>query len=71
MSATLSKDLRKKHGVRSMPIRKDDEVSILKGIYLQNIKNPLTNPKPLKNQKTKKYYLKPLKTTENIENRNL
>jgi large subunit ribosomal protein L26e len=31
MSATLSKDLRKKHGVRSMPIRKDDEVSILKG----------------------------------------
>jgi hypothetical protein len=71
MSATLSKDLRKKHGVRSMPIRKDDEVSILKGIYLQNIKNPLTNPKPLKNQKTKKYYLKLLKTTENIENRNL
>jgi ribosomal protein uL24 len=54
MSATLSKDLRKKHGVRSMPIRKDDEVSILKGKYLQNIKNPLTNTKPLKNQKTKK-----------------
>jgi ribosomal protein uL24 len=54
MSATLSKDLRKKHGVRSMPIRKDDEVSILKGKYLQNIRNPLKNLKPLKNQKTKK-----------------
>jgi large subunit ribosomal protein L26e len=24
MSASLSKDLRKKHGVRSLPIRKDD-----------------------------------------------
>ena len=36
MSATLSKELRKKHGVRSMPLRKDDEVVILKGrnIYL-------------------------------------
>jgi len=31
MSATLSKDLRKKYGVRSMPIRKDDEVTVLKG----------------------------------------
>lgn len=24
MSASLSKDLRKKHGVRSLPVRKDD-----------------------------------------------
>ena len=32
MSATLSKDLRKKHNVRSMPIRKDDEVVVLCGI---------------------------------------
>ena len=24
MSASLSKDLRKKHGIRSVPIRKDD-----------------------------------------------
>lgn len=24
MSATLSKDLRKKHGIRSLPVRKDD-----------------------------------------------
>jgi large subunit ribosomal protein L26e len=31
MSATLSKDLRKKHGVRSAPVRKDDEVVILRG----------------------------------------
>lgn len=34
MSATLSKDLRKKYGVRSMPIRKDDEVTVLKGNFL-------------------------------------
>ena len=33
MSIALSKDLRKKHGVRSMPVRKDDEVSIVKGHY--------------------------------------
>jgi large subunit ribosomal protein L26e len=31
MSSGLSKDLRKKHGVRSMPVRKDDEVLIQKG----------------------------------------
>ena len=36
MSATLSKDLRKKHNVRSMPIRKDDEVIVLKGNYKGN-----------------------------------
>lgn len=24
MSASLSKDLRKKHGIRSLPVRKDD-----------------------------------------------
>ena len=28
MSAPLSKELRKKHGVRSIPIRKDDEVQV-------------------------------------------
>ena len=28
MSAPLSKDLRQKYGVRSMPIRKDDEVQV-------------------------------------------
>ena len=31
MSATLSKDLRKKHGVRSLPVRKDDEVVVVRG----------------------------------------
>ncbi|KAF8421589.1 translation protein SH3-like domain-containing protein [Tirmania nivea] len=31
MSAPLSKELREKHGVRSMPIRKDDEVIIVRG----------------------------------------
>ena len=31
MSATLSKELRKKHGIRSVPIRKDDEVVIMRG----------------------------------------
>lgn len=30
MSAPLSKELRKKHGVRSMPVRKDDEVMVRK-----------------------------------------
>lgn len=33
MSANLSKELRARHGVRSMPIRKDDEVLIVRGIY--------------------------------------
>ena len=33
MSAPLSKDLRAKHNVRSIPIRKDDEVIITKGHY--------------------------------------
>merc|ERR550537_2055290 len=31
MTASLSKDLRTKHGVRSLPIRKDDEVQIVRG----------------------------------------
>merc|ERR1711872_740049 len=33
MSAPLSKDLRQKYGVRSMPIRKDDEVQIVRGHF--------------------------------------
>merc|ERR1712150_77944 len=33
MSAPLSKDLRDKHNVRSMPIRKDDEVLITRGPF--------------------------------------
>lgn len=35
MSAPLSKDLRQKYNVRSMPIRKDDEVQV----SLDSIKN--------------------------------
>lgn len=33
MSAALDSDLRKKHNVRSMPVRKDDEVRIVRGTY--------------------------------------
>ncbi|RSH93852.1 60S ribosomal protein L26B [Saitozyma podzolica] len=33
MSSPLSKDLRAKHTARSMPIRKDDEVLIVRGKY--------------------------------------
>merc|ERR1739848_711903 len=33
MCSTLSKDLRQKHNVRSMPIRKDDEVQVVRGHY--------------------------------------
>lgn len=31
MSSPLSKDLRQKYNVRSMPIRKDDEVQVVRG----------------------------------------
>lgn len=31
MSAALSVELRKKHGVKSLPIRKDDEVQVMNG----------------------------------------
>ena len=33
MSAPLSKDLRTKYSVRSMPVRKDDEVIVTRGHY--------------------------------------
>merc|ERR1711862_645541 len=33
MSAPLSKELRSKHNVRSLPIRRDDEVMIVRGHY--------------------------------------
>eukprot|EP00741_Cyanophora_paradoxa_P009343 tig00000144_g9051.t1 len=33
MSAPLSSELRQKYNVRSMPIRKDDEVSVVRGTY--------------------------------------
>jgi large subunit ribosomal protein L26e len=31
MSANLCKELREKHGIRSLPIRRDDEVEIVRG----------------------------------------
>eukprot|EP00968_Pinguiococcus_pyrenoidosus_P015729 scaffold1466_cov249-Pinguiococcus_pyrenoidosus.AAC.11 len=33
MASPLSKDLREKYGVRSMPIRKDDEVLVVRGTF--------------------------------------
>eukprot|EP00632_Arachnochrysis_sp_CCMP2950_P013715 CAMPEP_0185700082 /NCGR_PEP_ID=MMETSP1164-20130828/7293_1 /TAXON_ID=1104430 /ORGANISM="Chrysoreinhardia sp, Strain CCMP2950" /LENGTH=144 /DNA_ID=CAMNT_0028367031 /DNA_START=37 /DNA_END=471 /DNA_ORIENTATION=+ len=33
MSCSLSKDLQAKYNVRSMPVRKDDEVQVVRGIY--------------------------------------
>lgn len=33
MSAPLSKELRATHGARSIPVRKDDEVLIVRGKY--------------------------------------
>jgi len=33
MSASLSKELQKKYNVRSLPIRKDDEVQVVRGTY--------------------------------------
>lgn len=33
MSSPLSKELRQKHNVRSIPIRKDDEVQVVRGHY--------------------------------------
>ena len=43
LSAKLSKDLRIKHGnVRSMPIRKDDEVKIIRGKYKDDVGKVLT-----------------------------
>lgn len=36
MSAPLSKELKQKYTVRSMPIRKDDEVQVVRGHYKGN-----------------------------------
>lgn len=33
LSAPLSKDLRKKHGIRSLPVRSGDEVNIMRGTF--------------------------------------
>merc|ERR1719220_183820 len=36
MSASLSKELRRQYGVRSLPIRKDDEVRVVRGKEKEN-----------------------------------
>mmetsp|Transcript_9112 Transcript_9112/g.1334 ORF Transcript_9112/g.1334 Transcript_9112/m.1334 type:complete len:82 (-) Transcript_9112:311-556(-) len=36
MSAALSKDLKTKHNARSLPIRRDDEVTVARGNYKGN-----------------------------------
>lgn len=33
MSVSLSNELKQKYNVRSMPVRKDDEVQVVRGIY--------------------------------------
>merc|ERR1711981_1155680 len=33
MSASLSNELRQKHNVRSLPLRKDDEVEVMRGFF--------------------------------------
>ena len=33
MSANLSEELKGKYGMRAMPVRKDDEVMVVRGIY--------------------------------------
>ena len=33
MSASLSDELQEKHNVRSMPVRKDDEVTVVRGTF--------------------------------------
>jgi large subunit ribosomal protein L26e len=33
MSAPLSKELREKHNTRAIPVRKDDEVMVVRGTY--------------------------------------
>lgn len=33
MAAPLSRDLRSKHGVRAVPVRKDDEVTVVRGTF--------------------------------------
>lgn len=37
MAATLSKELREKHGIRSLPVRKDDEVEVVRGSYKSTV----------------------------------
>ena len=42
MSANVSQELRDKYGVRSLPVRKDDEVLIKRGFY-KNTRGKITS----------------------------
>src|SRR3989344_7989081 len=35
LSAHLSDELRKKHGIKSIPVRKDDEVVVMRGTFAE------------------------------------
>ena len=48
MSAGLSKELRSKHGVRSLPVRRDDEVQIMNGNW-KGTKGKITQVYRLRN----------------------
>ena len=48
MSAALSADLRKKYGVRSLPVRREDEVQIMNGVWKGN-KGKITQVYRLRN----------------------
>ncbi|GJN05855.1 hypothetical protein PR202_ga23524 [Eleusine coracana subsp. coracana] len=50
MSAALSTELRNKYNVRSVPIRKDDEVQVVRGTY----KGPPPPPAPLSRRSIKR-----------------
>ncbi|GIQ89781.1 ribosomal protein L26/L24P, eukaryotic/archaeal [Kipferlia bialata] len=41
MSAPLSKDLKEKHGVNAVPIRKGDEVIVVRGLIKKQTKAPV------------------------------
>lgn len=61
MSSPLSKELRQKYNVRSMPIRKDDEVQVLFGkswkfIYKNAKCNPIKHDLPCDEQVVRGHY---------------
>jgi len=73
MSAHLSKDLKTKYNARSMPIRKDDEVLIVRGIiqlatiFNQNLKITL-NIKKIVKQKNSQFSAKSLQNLKKGRN---
>jgi len=73
MSAHLSKDLKTKYNARSMPIRKDDEVLIVRGIiqlatiFNQNLKITL-NIKKIVKKKNSQFSAKSLQNLKKGRN---